>query len=149
MSMEWNPAEEMVSLREAMSNLLEESVLPSQRVRRGRSEESRGALRLPVDAYLTEEDLIIKASLPGLGPDEVEITLEDDRLTIRGELVGPLDGVEYLIRERPCGCAFSRTLRLNMPVDVEKAEASFEDGVLTLVLPKAEAARPKVIKINT
>ena len=146
MSMEWNPAQDMISLREAMSNLLEESVLPSQRGRR-QSDESR-ALRLPLDVYLTEEELVIKASLPGLGPDDVEITLEDDRLTIKGELVGSLDNVEYLMHERPCGCPFSRTLRLNMPVDVEKAEASFEDGILTLVLPKAEDARPKVIKIS-
>ena len=148
MSMEWNPADEMISLREAMSNLLEESVLPSQRARQGQRAESRSALRLPLDAYLTDEELVIKASLPGLGPDDVEITLEEDRLTIKGELSGHADDVEYLIHERPCSCSFSRTLRLNMPVDVEKAEASFEDGVLTLVLPKAEAARPKVIKIS-
>lgn len=146
MSMEWDPAQDMISLREAMSNLLEESVLPSQRGRR-QSAESR-VMRLPLDAYLTDEELVIKASLPGLEPDDVEITLDDDRLTIKGELAGHSEDVDYLIHERPCGCPFSRTLRLNMPVDVDKADASFEDGVLTLVLPKAESARPKMIKIS-
>ena len=148
MSMEWNPAEEMMSLREAMSQLLEESVLPSTQARGTRQTEPRGALRLPLDAYITEEELVIKASLPGLGPDDVEITLEEDRLAIKGELKEPVEGVEYLMHERPCSCPFSRTLRINVLVDVEKADATFEDGVLTLVLPKAEASRPKVIKIK-
>jgi len=73
---------------------------------------------------------------------------EGDTLTIRGELRPPLDNVEYLFQERSHG-AFARTLMLNVPVAAEKAEAVFENGVLTLTLPKAEEVKPKVIKVKS
>jgi len=76
------------------------------------------------------------------------IAIEGDTLTIRGELRPPLENVEYLFQERLCG-AFSRTLTLNVPVDADKAEAVFENGVLTLTLPKAEEIRPRVIKVKS
>ncbi len=140
-----NPWRDMVSLREAMDRLLEESVVrPRLPWRRGTQEEP---LRLPVDVYVTPEEIVVTASLPGLLPEEVDISIEGDTLTIRGELRGPLDNVEYLFQERPFG-TFSRSLTLNVPVDVEKAEAVFENGVLTLTLPKMEAVKPKAIKVT-
>jgi HSP20 family protein len=83
-----------------------------------------------------------------LTPDEVDIAIEGDRLTIRGELRAPLENVNYLFQERAYG-AFSRTLTLNVPVEAEDAEAVFENGVLTLTLPKAEETKPKVVKVRT
>ncbi len=137
----WNAMGDFVSLRDAMDRLLEESFVP------GRESQERGALRLPIDAYATENDIVIIASVPGLDPEAVEITLEDNTLTIQGEIAPPLENVNYLVRERPYG-RFSRTLRLNVPVEAEQAEAEFDSGVLTLTLPKAEEVRPKVIKIK-
>jgi HSP20 family protein len=103
---------------------------------------------LPVDVYSTPNELVIQASVPGLDPGKVEITIEGGTLTIKGERRAPLENVDYHIQERRYGL-FSRTLTLNMPVEVEGAEAIFEKGVLTLTIPKAEEARPKVIKVKS
>jgi HSP20 family protein len=103
---------------------------------------------LPVDAYSTDNELIIKASVPGVDPEDVQITIEGDTLTIKGELKAPLENVDYHIQERRHG-AFGRTLTLNVPVEAEQAEATFERGELTLVIPKSEEIRPKVIQVKS
>lgn len=140
-----DPVRALVSLRDAMNRLMEASVVPSWFTQP--EWETESGARLPLDAYTTDEDLIIVASVPGLKPEEIEITLEGDQLTIAGELKPPLENVKYLLNERPCG-PFRRTLTLNIPVDDDKAQAEFKDGVLTLTLPKAAEARPRVIKIQ-
>jgi HSP20 family protein len=101
-----------------------------------------------MDIYSTAEEIVLIASLPGLGPDEVDISIEGDTLTIRGEFQAPLDNVDYLFQERSYG-PFVRSLTLNVPVDVDKADAVFENGVLTLTLPKVEEVKPKTIKVKT
>ena len=141
-----NPWREMMTLREAMDQLFEESMV-RPRVQRWAEEPRGGQLRLPLDVYTTPEEIVIIASLPGLTPDEVDIAIEGDTLTIRGELRSPLENVNYLFQERAFG-KFSRTLTLNVPVEAENAEAVFENGVLTLTLPKAEETRPKIIKVK-
>jgi HSP20 family protein len=134
----------MRSLREAMDELLEESfVRPSQR----RAERPERRWRLPLDVYTTPEEIVIVASLPGLTPEEVDVTIDGDRLTIRGELRPPLENVDYLFQERAYG-PFSRTLTLNVPVDTDQAEATFENGVLTLTIPKAEESKPKSVEVK-
>ena len=70
-----------------------------------------------------------------------------DTLTIRGEFKPPMENVDYLMNERPYG-TFVRNLTINIPIQADKAEAKFENGLLTLVLPKAEEVRPKVIKVK-
>jgi HSP20 family protein len=141
-----SPWRDAMTLREAMDQLFEESfVRPERRLGAGSLERP---FRLPLDVYATPEEIVIIASLPGLTPDEVDITIDGDALTIRGELRSPLENVEYLFQERADG-AFSRTLTLNVPVQADKAEAVFENGVLTLTLPKAEETKPKVIKVKT
>ena len=141
----WQPWREMMTLREAMDQLFEESYVTPARTRSPGAEAK--PFRLPLDAYTTPEEIVITASLPGLTPDEVDIALEGDTLTIRGELRPPLENVEHLFQERSFG-PFSRTLTLNVPVDADKAEAVFENGVLTLTLPKAEETKPRVIKVK-
>jgi HSP20 family protein len=128
-----------------MDQLLEESLVRPARSRTSGILEQ--PFRLPLDAYTTPEEIVIIASLPGLTSDEVDISLEGDTLTIQGELRPPLENVEYLFQERGFGL-FSRTLTLNVPVEADKAEAVFENGVLTLTLPKAEETKPKVIKVK-
>ena len=141
----WNPWRDMVSLREATNRLLEDSLVrPRHAWEDGTLER---AYRLPLDVYTTPEEIVVTAAFPGLVPDEVDISIEGDTLTIRGELRAPLENVEYLIQERPYG-AFSRRLTLNVPVDAVKAEAVFENGVLTLTLPKAEETKPRIIKVK-
>ena len=143
--MRGDPWREMRTLREAMDELLEESfVRPSQR----QMERSQRQLRLPLDVYTTPEEIVIIASLPGLTADELDITIDGDRLTIRGELRPPLENVDYLFQERVYG-AFSRTLTLNVPVNTDEAEAVFENGVLRLTLPKAEETKPKTIEVKS
>ena len=97
----------------------------------------------------TENDYVIHASLPGIKPDDVQITVHGDTLTIRGELKDEEEkkGEHWHIRERRSG-VFQRSLSLGAPVSSDKAEATFEHGVLTLTLPKAEEAKPRQIKIG-
>lgn len=138
------PLRDVRSLRDAMDELFEESFI---RPRERQMESPERRWRLPVDIYTTPEEIVIVASLPGLTPDEVDITIDGDRLTIRGALRPPLENVDYLFQERLYG-PFSRTLTLNVPVNADEAEASFENGVLTLTLPKAEESRPKTIEVK-
>jgi HSP20 family protein len=140
-----SPWRDMMTLREAMDQLFEESFICPER-RLGASSLER-PFRLPLDVYTTSEEIVITASLPGLTPDELDIVIEGDTLTIRGELRPPLENVEYLFQERTDG-PFSRTLTLNVPVEANKAEAVFENGVLTLTLPKAEETKPRIIKVK-
>jgi HSP20 family protein len=144
--MRWDPFREAVSLREAMDRLFEDSYTPARRQQNGNSVER--AMRLALDAYVTPEEIVILANMPGVKPEAVEITIEGDTLTIRGERQRPLENVDYVMQERPFG-KFQRTLNINIPVDANRAEARYENGLLTLIIPKAEAAKPKVIQVGT
>jgi HSP20 family protein len=136
--------QDMVTLRDAMNQLIEESTTRSLSWQRSPQEDT---FRLPVDVYRTAEEIVVVASLPGLLPEEVTITIEGDTLTIRGELRPPMENVDYLFQERPYG-TFARSLVLNVPVEIDKAEAVFENGVLSLTLPKTEEVKPKSIHIK-
>jgi HSP20 family protein len=103
--------------------------------------------RLPLDVWATDDAFQIAAYVPGIEPENVEIIFEGDELTIRGTLA-PAQEVAYLKRELFHG-AFERRLNFNVPVDVERIEANFHNGLLTVIVPKAEAVRPKQIKVQT
>ena len=144
-SVRWEPFRDLVSLREAMDRLFEESF-----VRPGfgwRQPVRERVARLPLDVYSTPDELVIMASVPGVAPEDVEITIEGETLSIKGERKPSLENVDYIFQERHYG-PFSRTLTLNVPVQADKAEAVFENGTLTLTILKAEAVRPKVIKVK-
>ncbi len=96
----FEPKEEFVSLRDAMERLLADSWVPSAR-ERGRRE-GRG-VRLPIDVYTTEDSIVVRASLPGVAPEDVEITVEDNTLSIRGQFPEADEDVNYVIQERACG----------------------------------------------
>jgi len=133
----------MITLRDAMDRLFEDSF-----VRPGRLPAGERAASLPVDAYATDSELVIVASIPGVDPNAVQITIEGDTLTIKGECKPPLENVNYLLQERRFG-PFYRQLQINIPVQADKAEASFDKGVLTLTIPKAEELKPRQIKVKT
>jgi len=141
----WDPFREAVTLREAMDRLFEDTWVPNQPDQR-RAQERQPLYRLPLDAYVTPEEIVVIANVPGVKPDQVEITLEGDTLTIKTDRLAPLGNVDYVLQERPYG-QFHRTLNINIPVDADKAEAKFEDGLLTLTIPKAEAAKPRTIQV--
>ncbi|MFN8499364.1 MAG: helix-turn-helix domain-containing protein [Anaerolineae bacterium] len=106
-----------------------------------------GAILLPVDVYLTDDAVTVMASLPGVRPEDVEISWQGATLTIGGEMPPPND-VQWTLQERRYG-RFSRSLTLDVPVDVEGAAATFDMGVLTLVLPRADAWRARRIEIKS
>ena len=142
----WDPFREAVTLREAMDRLFEDSYVPARRQAERQAEQREQVWRLPLDAYITPEEIVILANMPGVKPEKVEITIEGDTLTIKGERPAPLENVDYVLQDRSYG-KFQRTLNINIPVDANKAEAKFEDGLLTLAIPKAEAVKPKTIQV--
>lgn len=143
----WEPMRDFVTLRDAMDRLFEESfVQPSWTALARRPGETSGAWRLPVDIYTTPEEVVVIAAVPGIRPEDVEITFESDTLTIKGEFPGALENVDYLVRERRHG-SFLRTISFNVPVNADAIEATFEHGVLTIVAPKVEEIKPKTIKV--
>jgi HSP20 family protein len=103
--------------------------------------------RLPIDAYANEDAFVLTAYLPGVNPEDVEITFEGEELTIRGSFQPQPENVEYLKRELYHG-GFERRLTFNVPVNADAIEATYEMGVLTLRVPKAEAIKPKQIKVQ-
>src|SRR5262249_10611898 len=125
----WNPIRDMITMREAMDRVMDDAF----RTRQGQSV-AQSAWLLPVDAYVTDDAIVLQSDVPGLKPEELTVTLEGDALTIRGELKSATER-KYLLRERPTG-RFERTLTINTPIDQNKVEAQFADGVLTLTLPK-------------
>ncbi len=142
-----DPFRDAMTLRDAMNRLIEDSfVQPTWGARAQQNGDA--TMRLPLDAYSTQNEIVITASVPGLKPENVEITLEGDTLTISGEVPAPIENVNYFLQERPFG-RFSRQLIINVPVDADKANADFDNGVLTITVPKAEAVRPKTIKVGS
>jgi len=140
----WDPFREAISLRDAMNTLLQESF-----IRPGSVSGSDGFAALPIDVAETNDAFVVRASLPGVKPEDVQITVQGDTLTIRGESKGEEErkGEHWHVRERRFG-SFQRSVTLSTPVNSEQAQAHYEHGVLTLTLPKSEAAKPRQIKIG-
>jgi len=112
----------------------------------GNGQQTASAVRLPVDVWVGDAAYTITAYLPGVQPEAVEITFEGENLTIRGQFPTPQADAQFLKRELFHG-AFERSLTFNVPVNSDAIEASYENGLLTLVVPKAEEVKPKQIKV--
>lgn len=138
----YDPFAEMVSLRQAMDRLFEDSFV---RPGAGISPSSNLAL----DVRETDEAYIVEAAVPGFEPEQVEITITGDVLTIKGNVESEDETKEgtYLLRERRVQ-NFARSIRIPEAVTADKAEATFQNGILTLNIPKAEEVRPKVITVK-
>ncbi len=104
---------------------------------------------LALDVKENEDGYTVKASVPGVSPDDVEITLEDDVLTIKGSVQEDetIEEENYHLRERRFG-SFSRSIRFPVAINAESVEATYENGILTLNVPKAEEVKPKRITIK-
>jgi len=141
----WDPMNEVVSLRDAMDRLFEDSFIQPRFV--GTLREGIG--QLPLDVVESDNDVVVKASVPGVKPEDLDITVVGDTLTIKGETKTQSkdEKVNFLLRERRWG-VFQRSITLPVEVQADKARAEFEHGVLTLTLPKVEEIKPKQIKVN-
>ncbi len=145
----WSPFDEMVSLRDAMDRLFEESYIrPSQRA----STDGVAMERLPIDLYETPDALILKARVPGMNPDDVEITVNGDNMTLKAELHSDalLDQAKdwTWYRHELFHGQVGRSISLPTLIQPDKAEATFNNGELTLTLPKAEEVKPRSIKVK-
>ena len=148
----WEPASEFMTLRDAMDRLFDDAFTrPFSVVRNGGATWSS----LPIDMYQTIDDVVVKAAVPGFRPDQVQINVTGDVLTIRGEVSQeeentsslPRDDRAWHIREHRLG-SFERSIALPVPVVSDKATAEFENGILLITLPKAEEVKPRTITIK-
>jgi HSP20 family protein len=135
---------EIVSLREAMDRLFEESVLSPTG-----DAGARGFMAPAVDISETNDEIVVTATVPGINPDDLHISVTGDVLEMRGEVKQESERKEatWHLRERRSG-SFARSIMLPTPVVADEAQAEFENGVLTLTLPKAQDARRKTIKVR-
>jgi HSP20 family protein len=137
-----SPFGEFLSLRNAMDRLMDDAFL---RPANG-SDEARG---MPLDIYTTDDALVVEAALPGVKPENVEISVLGDTLTLTASSDEKRTAEEggYHVQEVRRG-RFSRTVTLPSSVKADAASATFENGLLRLSIPKAEQARPRQIPIS-
>ena len=139
----WDPFRNVASLQEQVNRLFEGN-LPHDR-----DQSALTAWSPSVDVYETENELVIKADLPEVAEKDIDIRVENNMLTIRGErkLEQKVKEENYLRMERSYGF-FARSFSLPNTINAEQIQAQYTDGVLTLTLPKRAESKPKQVKIN-
>lgn len=138
----WEPAREMMTLREAMDRLFDDAFT--------RPLSLRDAWSVPaIDMYQTDDEIVVKAALPGVKADEVQINITGEVLTLKGEIKHEEDKKEkaWHIHEQRYG-SFERSVVLPTDVVADKAKAEFENGILTVTLPKADEVKPRTINVK-
>lgn len=136
----WDPFRDLSVLQDRINRIFNESV-------RGAENASR-AWAPVVDILETEGDLIVRAELPGLSREEIDIEITSETLTIKGERKMDEENKDrYLRVERPYG-PFQRSFTIGVPVEASKVKASYRDGILEIVIPKAEEVKPKKIEVT-
>lgn len=138
-----------VRLHDAMDRFFGEPVLRTLAT----SSRSTGTYSIPVDVFMTEAEVVVIASTPGLGPDDLDVTIEKNVLTLSGLASNAAkssndEGAVWYLHENRYG-QFRRMITLPAEVDADQADATFEHGVLRLRLPKAQSARPRQIKVRS
>lgn len=141
----WNPVREMMALREAMDRAFEDTLEPPAMRWNDAAE-----WPLALDVVENKDGYMVKASLPGVDAEQIDITVNENILTIKGQVEKDelAEGTRYHVRERRYG-TFSRSLTLPQLVNMDAVEASYTNGILSLFIPKAEEAKPKRITIKT
>ncbi len=140
----WEPVREMMTLREAMDRLFDDAFTRPLSVRDGWSMSSPA-----IDMYQTDNEVVVKASIPGIKAQEVQINITGDVLTLKGEVKQQDERKDraWHIREQRFG-SFERAVALPTAVKPDQAEAVFENGILTITLPKADEVKPRTINIK-
>ena len=141
----FHPMPDVLTLREAMDRLFEDSFIRPTTW----SGLPTGQIAVPVDLWDTPDAYHLRADLPGLTAEDIDINVTADTVSISGDVKGHADvsNEGWLRQERRFG-KFQRAFSLPTQLESNKVEATFDNGVLTLVMPKAEAVRPKQIKIT-
>ena len=139
-----SPFGELMTLRQAMDRLFDDDVRPNRWLTGGFDGPG-----LPLDVTTTDDALTIEAALPGIKPEDVDITVENGTVTISGRTADErtADEGSYVLQEIRRG-NFSRTVTLPTGLEPDKASATFEHGILRLEIPKAEQVKPRQIKIS-
>jgi HSP20 family protein len=143
---EWRPFREVSRLRQEMDRLWEDYFGPGRRALQPMEE-----TWMPViDVSESGDKITIKAEVPGMEPQDIEISMTGDLLTIKGEKKTEKqeEGESYHLVERSYGSLY-RSVRMPAPVDPEGIEANYKNGVLTITCPKKEDVKPKTIEIKT
>ncbi len=143
----WEPFAELQRMEDMMDRMMQHFF--------GRGDGDRwprlwsGEWTVPVDVFQTDDHVVLKASVPGIRPEDLDISITGNTVTIKGEVKGEEEVKEenVLLRERRYG-SFSRTITLPEGVDADRGEANYEHGVLTIRFPKREEVRPKSLKIH-
>lgn len=148
-------SEDVFSLRDAMDRLFNESFAAGPFRGFWSSSNGNGArgATLPLDVYATDADITVIAAIPGVEPDDLDLSINQNTVTIRGEVKNVASSEEakkatWYVHELPYG-KFQRSLTLPIDVDAGKADATFDHGILKLRLPKSASAQPKQIKVRT
>lgn len=102
---------------------------------------------MPMDLYREGEEFVVKIDLPGVDPSTIDIDVDDRTMTIRAERHDAPEDVQWLSHERPTG-TFARQLTLGQGVALDRIEADYSDGVITLTIPMAEEAKPRKISVS-
>ena len=138
----WEPAREMMTLREAMDHLFDDAFTRPLTLRDGWSAPA-------INMYQTDDEIVVKASLPGVKADEVQINITGEILTLKGETKQMEENKDqaWHMREQRWG-TFERSIALPTEVIADQARAEFENGILTISLPKAEEVKAKTINIK-
>lgn len=139
----WEPYRELSTMRKALDHFYDEAL--------ARPMFEHFYVNAPaMDVYQTKDNVVVKITLPGVKPDDAHISVSDGVLTIRGDTSTEkeLEEATYHVRERR-DYSFNRSVVLPSEVDSEKADAEFEDGVLTITLPKTEEVKSKTIEVKS
>lgn len=144
----WSPLKELEEMRKDMDRLFEDFFAPVARRRRWLKPEL-GVIVPNIALYDRKNEIVLKAELPGINKEDIDLTITKDSLTLKGEIKKEEEVKEedYYACEMSYG-SFTRTIALPVEVDSVKAKASFKNGILEVVLPKKEEAKPKEIKIE-
>jgi HSP20 family protein len=134
----------MMSLRDAMDRLFDDAFTRPLSLRDGWS-----SVGPAIDMFQTDDEIVVKAALPGIKADEVQINVTGEVLTLKGDVQQNQEMEEkaWHIREQRFG-SFERSIALPTDVVADKAKADFENGILTITLPKAEEVKPKTITVK-
>ena len=142
----WDPFREMISVRNQMDQLVGDLF---QQPAGWQGNGNGGHIRLPLDVSEDDNSYSVRASLPGIDPADLEISFSENSLTIQGETQAESEeeNAKWHLRERSSG-RFVRSITLPAAVNADDISANYEDGVLTLTLPKADEVKPRIIAVR-